>query len=656
MPLNNRPMNEQSAFSETTVSTPTTDFQIGFQFVEGVHNLNITLDDDPLPIEYDATIISDTTVRIEPAITAGKVRLMRETDIDDNLHKFSSGALFEAKEMDENFEQIRFAQQETNAAANKVAERVIPLADGLEEALQQANEASEAAQSAQAAAEEAANTTRSHTTLTDRSLADAHPASAITDASGNSTQVITDQIKTPKTFNADATGVLDATAALNALFSSASNHVIHLTSGTYLTDGVTIPSNKVVYANGAVFKRKNYSSKPVVDLQPNSLLLGAVVDGNKDTLGVGGAIADYGIRVQDGAMALYCTSDNNRSHAITARGVSFNAPTGNQKVLFCKASNNGFNAGAFGTADGFNAANSNNFLFYGCEAVNSARTAFVAETYNTNIVGEDKHDATFSVGGKFTSCKASGSGYNDFNAEVVTSPTFTDITGNLVTFRLSPYAKVLNSNLGQIYGDGANFAQVSNVNIINNTRSSDVLYLVGKAPKVSNVDVQIGTGVSLTGTAVTIQDATEYNGSVDNVTVNRANNGMNLRVADVSGLRVDTVTNVRYFIGRSNGSANITNLKQLTNKTLEVYSSAVPTQGAWVKNDIVWNTFFGVNSKTVAWICTSSGVFGSTPPVFEAFTLMSRGVAVSNASGTSPTKAEFDALLTSLRNSGHIAP
>lgn len=160
MPLNNKPMNEQSAFSETTVATPTTDFQIGFQFVEGVHNLNITLDDAPLPIEYDATIISDTTVRIEPAIAAGKVRLMRETDIDDNLHKFSSGALFEAKEMDENFEQIRFSQQEVKDAADKVAERVIPLADGLEEALETANEASQAAQEAADAAQVAAAQTK----------------------------------------------------------------------------------------------------------------------------------------------------------------------------------------------------------------------------------------------------------------------------------------------------------------------------------------------------------------------------------------------------------------------------------------------------------------------------------------------------------------
>jgi hypothetical protein len=32
-----------------------------------------------------------------------------------------------------------------------------------------------------------------------------------------------------------------------------------------------------------------------------------------------------------------------------------------------------------------------------------------------------------------------------------------------------------------------------------------------------------------------------------------------------------------------------------------------------------------------------------------------RGVAVPNAAGSTPTKAEFDALLTSLRNAGIIA-
>lgn len=33
-----------------------------------------------------------------------------------------------------------------------------------------------------------------------------------------------------------------------------------------------------------------------------------------------------------------------------------------------------------------------------------------------------------------------------------------------------------------------------------------------------------------------------------------------------------------------------------------------------------------------------------------------QGVAVANAAGSNPTKAEFDALLTSLRNAGVIAP
>lgn len=33
-----------------------------------------------------------------------------------------------------------------------------------------------------------------------------------------------------------------------------------------------------------------------------------------------------------------------------------------------------------------------------------------------------------------------------------------------------------------------------------------------------------------------------------------------------------------------------------------------------------------------------------------------KGAAVANAAGANPTKAEFDALLVSLRNAGHIAP
>lgn len=481
-------------------------------------------------------------------------------------------------------------------------------------------------------------------------------ASQIFDLIGNSQQEINDQIKTPLAVNADDTGASDTTSALNLLMNPSGKNVIQMTKGLYLTDGFVVPANSIIYMNGAVFKRRTYSGKPVIDVPPSSVIVSAIVDGNKDTLGNAGAIADSGIRLQDGAIAIFCTSNNNRSHGITARGTSTLVMSSNQKALFCSASNNGFNAGPSGTADGFNALNSNNALFFGCHSLNNSRTGFVAETYNGNIAGEDKHDLTFSTCVKFKSCTSSGNGYNDYNAEVTTAPIFDDVSGELITFRGSLRTKITNVNVGQIYGQDADYTEVSNSHLVTTTRSNDVLYLTGKSPKVSNVGIVVGDSAVLSGTVATVQDSTGYNGEVVGLSVNRAFNGMNLRVANAVALRVDSATNVKYFIGRAEGSVNVTNFKQLTDKKLEVFASAVPTQGAWNRNDVVWNTFFSATSKTMAWICTTSGVFGGTPPVFEAVTIMSRGVAVAKATGTDDTSIKLNALIDSLRGGGLVSP
>lgn len=481
-------------------------------------------------------------------------------------------------------------------------------------------------------------------------------ASQIFDLIGNSQQEINDQIKTPLAVNADDTGASDTTSALNLLMNPSGKNVIQMTKGLYLTDGFVVPANSIIYMNGAVFKRRTYSGKPVIDVPPSSVIVSAIVDGNKDTLGNAGAIADSGIRLQDGAIAIFCTSNNNRSHGITARGTSTLVMSSNQKALFCSASNNGFNAGPSGTADGFNALNSNNALFFGCHSLNNSRTGFVAETYNGNIAGGDKHDLTFSTGVKFKSCTASGNGYNDYNAEMTTAPIFDDVIGELITFRGSLRTKITNVNVGQIYGQDADYTEVSNSHLVTTTRSNDVLYLTGKSPKVSNVGIVVGDSAVLSGTVATVQDSTGYNGEVIGLSVNRAFNGMNLRVANAVALRVDSVTNVKYFIGRAEGSVNVTNFKQLADKKLEVFASAVPTQGTWNRNDVVWNTFFSATSKTMAWICTTSGVFGGTPPVFEAVTIMSRGVAVAKATGTDDTSIKLNALIDSLRGGGLVSP
>lgn len=109
----NKQINEKRAFTEYKVTSPTTDFPIGFEFDEEINNLHVRLNGIPVgDLGYSVTLVNGLTVRVTPAIEYGSVRLSRETDIDENLYKFTAGAVFEARTMDEDFEQIRDAQQE----------------------------------------------------------------------------------------------------------------------------------------------------------------------------------------------------------------------------------------------------------------------------------------------------------------------------------------------------------------------------------------------------------------------------------------------------------------------------------------------------------------------------------------------------------------
>lgn len=154
----NKPINEKRSFTEYTVASATAEFQIGFEFKEEVNNLNITLDGKPVAdLGYVVDLINDQTIKLTPTVDSGLLRIERETDIDNSIHKFTAGALFEARTMDENFEQILHSQQEVRDSQFDLEARVIPVVDGLEEALIKADEASKAAQEASEAAEEAAN-------------------------------------------------------------------------------------------------------------------------------------------------------------------------------------------------------------------------------------------------------------------------------------------------------------------------------------------------------------------------------------------------------------------------------------------------------------------------------------------------------------------
>lgn len=171
-------MNLKRAFVEYKVTQPTANFAIPFEFVEAEQNLRVRLNGiDIEDLGYSFLLTNNITVQVTPAIPHGTLSISRETDIDENLYKFTAGALFEARTMDKNFEQIRHSQQEVRDGFDKLTGDVYPLVDGLEVALEKADEASKAAQEAADAAEEAADAAEEAAQVT-------RSASQVTDESG----------------------------------------------------------------------------------------------------------------------------------------------------------------------------------------------------------------------------------------------------------------------------------------------------------------------------------------------------------------------------------------------------------------------------------------------------------------------------------------
>lgn len=465
------------------------------------------------------------------------------------------------------------------------------------------------------------------------------------------------QIKTALDYRADDTGQRDSTVALQTLFDTNGKHVIHLTKGTYLTTGVTIPPNTMVYANGAVFKRKVHTGKPVITVSQNSVLMNAYVDGNKNALG-SGALGDRGIDLRKDAQAIFCYSYNNARHgfyAVNEDLMDLANPSANQKMMFCKSYDNGFDPGGGGTGDGFSAMNSNNVLFFGCEAWNNARTGFVATTYDRNT---QTTDPSYSSRVQTQHCEAWGNGYSDFNFEAVSKPEISFIEGESITFSKSDNVSLHNiSEIGSIYAEQADYANISGVNIKNKVRSHSLLYLQGKSPKVSNITATVADEVTtFTSNTIEIVDTETNFGDVSNISVNKAYNGIIVRVANASNLRVDNATNIKYRIIRAEGSSQPNYFKTLTNGKLEIYSSAVPTAGTWKEGDIVFNNFFGGSNLIYAWICTKTGVYGSaTEPTWKAINVMQKAATVSNATGTDDTATKLNALIATLKTSGILA-
>jgi len=82
------------------------------------------------------------------------------------------------------------------------------------------------------------------------------------------------------------------------------------------------------------------------------------------------------------------------------------------------------------------------------------------------------------------------------------------------------------------------------------------------------------------------------------------------------------------------------------------FSTAVPSTGYWERGDIVLNTTPSVGG-IVGWICTAQGTPGTWSPYGIAGEVQSASVAL--AAGANPTKAEFDALVNSLKAANLMA-
>lgn len=154
-------INTKRSYTEYEVTEPTTDFAIGFDNYSGGDKdaIHVTLDGMNLDnLDYTVVRKNAQVIEVTPAIESGVVRIQRETAIDQAFHKFTAGALFSPKSMDENFEQIRHSQQEINDGFTFLAENTNGVVQASKEATAQAKAATVEATASAVRAESAADT------------------------------------------------------------------------------------------------------------------------------------------------------------------------------------------------------------------------------------------------------------------------------------------------------------------------------------------------------------------------------------------------------------------------------------------------------------------------------------------------------------------
>src|SRR5690554_6727930 len=153
--------NEDTSFIEYNVEQPTQDFVTNFDTIGGNTDVGLVTEDgvltDTPESSYTGQQINHTTWRVTPEVQAGSVvRLYRVTNIDEMMHVFTAGAKFIERNMDNNFKQIRHAQQEVRDGFSKLSTDTYEIIDTLEDVAQSAQDAADAANDAAQVANDAA--------------------------------------------------------------------------------------------------------------------------------------------------------------------------------------------------------------------------------------------------------------------------------------------------------------------------------------------------------------------------------------------------------------------------------------------------------------------------------------------------------------------
>lgn len=177
------PINELKSFTEYNVTTPTSVFTVGFEYTYNLDHINVYVDGVPAATAgYTVNHDSHGTLELHPAVPSGIVLLQRETNIDGMLHTFSAGAKFIAGNMDEDFKQLRHAQQEVRDEVTRTVEQFAILDANATAALDSANAAVATANSIDAKATTALS--NSNTALSTANSANSTANTALTTANG----------------------------------------------------------------------------------------------------------------------------------------------------------------------------------------------------------------------------------------------------------------------------------------------------------------------------------------------------------------------------------------------------------------------------------------------------------------------------------------